>query len=151
MSVANFGPTYKSIVVGNEIGAIAIAANPAGNPTVVYELLQTAAAAPIRLVVPAGTYAIHCRAILNPNNAASVIGCAQCALSVVGGGELAGSQTISGGYANGANFSYFFTIDKVVSVATATSFSFTFGITASDTAHAFIAGQTSMTATRLSD
>ncbi len=151
MSYANFGPTYKSIVVGNEIGAIAVAANPAGNATVVYELLQTAAGAPIRLVVPAGTYAIHCRAILNPANAVSVIGCAQCALSVVGGGELAGSQIISGGYPDGSDFSYFFTIDKVVSVAVATSFALTFGITASDTAHAFIAGQTSMTATRLSN
>ena len=105
MSYANFGPTYKDIVVGNEIGAIAIAANPAGNATDVYELLQTGAGAPIRLVVPAGTYAIHCRAVLNPANAVSVIGCAQCSLSVVGGADLAGSQIISGGYPDGSNFS----------------------------------------------
>ncbi len=151
MSYANFGPNYRETGVANLIGAIAIAASAANVPPTVTELVQDAGGNPIPLVLAAGTYSVHCRAVLNVANAASIIGFAQCSLSVSGGGALlAGSQIISGEYANGTNFSYFFGIDRIVTLAAPTSLAFTFAICGSDTIHSFIAGQTSMTATRLS-
>ncbi len=150
MSVANFGPTLRSVTATNAFGAIAVAAVAPGNPLTTTNLIRTAGGVEIPLVLAPGAYAIKVRATINANNAGSTIIFGQpLVIDSATGGTLCAGQLIAGcAYADGSNTVFNFEFDSIILLAAQTSIVLRYKTTGSTQIQTFNAG-TSMRALSL--
>ena len=153
MSVANYGPTFRSQTVSNLLVADIVVPITADNAAIVVTpLIQTAAGAEIPLVLGEGVWAITARCAINPANAANTYQYIQSVL-FVGGNLVAGSAPVFGGDVLGAtNVELYLSLTYILDVPAGANRSLTYRLRNNGNSAAIdvTAGYSNIVATKLS-